>query len=43
MTGVSDYLYLAIWLAVAITLSFGLVYAWNRLQKWDSQWPRSPK
>jgi hypothetical protein len=43
MTGMSDYVFFTVWLAVAITLSFALVYAWNRMEKWGSRSPRSPK
>jgi hypothetical protein len=39
MTGMSDYLFFAVWLAMAITLSFALVYAWNTLEKWSSRRP----
>lgn len=39
MTGTSDYLFIAVWLAMAITLSFALVYAWNALEKWFSRRP----
>jgi hypothetical protein len=38
----SDYLFFAVWLAVAITLSFALVYAWNGLEKWRSRRSHSP-
>jgi hypothetical protein len=43
MTGMSDYLFFAIWLAVAITLSFASVYAWNSFEKWSNRRPRSPE
>jgi hypothetical protein len=43
MTGTSDYLFFAIWLAVAITLSLTLVYVWNSLEKRSNRRPGSPK
>jgi hypothetical protein len=43
MIGMSDYLFFAIWLAVAMALSFALVYAWNGFEKWTNRRLRPPK
>ena len=42
LTGMSDYLFFAGWLAVAITLSFALIYAWNSVERWSSRRSQSP-